>query len=144
VGSLPSGFYLADHDVVRINSGATFDIAFDVDSASKRAIIYPARLVTDGTVATRHAGLQHITMAYDSATFGLRSGYQFDSVYSLGPGDAMYLVSNPIGCAADLNPSLYGKFIIDSVNVINRTIHFRATTDPNCGFRSFQPGIPSF
>jgi hypothetical protein len=143
-GSLPAGFYLADQNVVQINAGATFDIAFDVDSATRRAVIYPARLVTDGSVATRHAGLQRITIPYDSATYGLRSGYQFDSVYALAPGDAMYLISNPIGCATALNPTLYGKFIIDSVNVVTRTVHFRATTDPNCGFRSFKPGIPSF
>src|SRR5579872_63720 len=54
-GSLPSGYYLADQDVVQINAGATFDIAFDVDSGTGRAIIYPARLVTDGTIAARHA-----------------------------------------------------------------------------------------
>jgi len=34
--------------------------------------------------------------------------------------------------------------VVDSVNTLDRTIHFRAAVDPNCGFRDFQPGIPTF
>jgi hypothetical protein len=140
----PSAFYLAENRVVEVTSNLTFDIAFDVDSATGRAIIIPVRLTTDGSVNALHVGLQRLTHSFDSSTFGLRTGYQFDSIYALSPGEGMLIVSNPPGCVTDPNPTLYGKFIIDSVNTFSRTIHFRATEDPNCGYRSFSPGIPAF
>src|SRR6185437_15038463 len=105
-------------------------------SMSGKARIIPVRLMTDGSVLGFHVGLQHITQRYDSVTYGVRTGYQFDSIYTLGAGQGMMMVSNPPGCATDPNPTLYGKFIIDSVNIKTRTVHFRATEDPNCGYRS--------
>jgi hypothetical protein len=140
----PSAFYLAEDRVVRVTSALAFDFAFDVDSTTSQAVIIPVRLMTDGSVSALHVGLQRLTQSFDSTNYGLRSGYQFDSVYTLSPGQGMLMVSNPPGCATDPNPTLYGKFVIDSVNKVARTIHFRATEDPNCGYRSFAPGIPSF
>jgi hypothetical protein len=140
----PSAFYLAEDRVVDVTSALTFDVAFDVDSTSGRAVIIPVRLMTDGSISALHVGLQRLTQSYDSVKYGLRTGYQFDSVYTLGAGQGLMMVSNPPGCATDPNPTLYGKFIVDSVNAKTRTIHFRATEDPNCGYRSFAPGIPSF
>ncbi len=143
-GSLPSGYELATQKVVPADAALNFDIAFDIDSASGSALVYPVRLLTDGSVTVRRAGLQRITRPYESATFAPHTGYVFDSVLVMGPGQAAFLVTNPLGCVADANPSLYGKFIIDSVNTVTRTVHFRATTDPNCGYRDFQPGLPPF
>ena len=37
---------------------------------------------------------------------------------------------------------MYAKIVVDSVNTTTRQIFFRATRNPNCGFRSFQPGVP--
>jgi hypothetical protein len=142
--SEPSAYYLADNDVVTVTSALTFDVAFDVDSASGQAVVIPVRLLTDGSVTAFHVGLQRLTMSFDSTTFGLKNGYQFDSIYTLSPGQGLMIVSNPPGCAADPNPSLYGKFVIDSVNRVTRTIHFRATEDPNCGYRDLAVGIPTF
>jgi len=140
----PSAYYLAENKVVRVTSALTFDVAFDVDSTTGQAVVIPVRLINDGSVAALHVGLQRLTTSFDSVTYGLRTGYQFDSIYTLSPGQGLMIVSNPPGCATDPNPTLYGKFIIDSVNKVARTIHFRATEDPNCGYRSFATGIPTF
>ncbi len=144
-GTQPSGYYLAENRVVDVTSSLTFDVAFDVDSASGQAVVTPVRLITDGSVLGFHVGLQRLTQPFDSVAFGLKNGYQFDSVYTLSPGQGLMLVSNPPGCATDPNPSLYGKFVVDSVNRVTRTIHFRAVEDPNCGYREFNVGnIPTF
>jgi hypothetical protein len=142
--SEPSGFDLFSQSMFTIDANLSFDVAFDVDSATRRAVVYPVALVSNGFVTTRHVGLQRIAIPYDSATYGIRTGYVFDSAYALSPGQALYVVTNPVACEADANPSLYGKLVVDSVNALDRTIHFRATVDPNCGFRDFQPGIPVF
>lgn len=140
----PSAYYLAENRVVQMTSALTFDVAFDIDSASGQAVIYPVRLITDGSVLGFHVGLQRLTQPFDSVTYAVRNGYQFDSVYTVSPGQGLMMVSNPPGCATDPNPSLYGKLVIDSINRVTRTVHFRATEDPNCGYRSFATGIPSF
>jgi hypothetical protein len=140
----PSGFDLFSQSMIRVDDNLSFDVAFDVDSATRQAIVYPVALVSNGFITTRHVGLERVSIPYDSATYGLRTGYVFDSSYALSSGQALYVVTNPVACEADQNPSLYGKLVIDSVNTLDRTIHFRATVDPNCGFREFQPGIPTF
>src|SRR5579862_8736961 len=132
--SEPAGYYLAENRVVPVTSALTFDVAFNIDSATGQATVTPVRLITDGSVSAFHVGLQRLASPFDSITFALRTGYQFDSIYTLAPGQGLMIVSNPPGCATDPNPTLYGKFVIDSVNKRARTIHFRATEDPNCGY----------
>lgn len=139
-----TGFDMASETLVRVDENLNFDFAFDVDSARGSAVVYPVVLLSNGFVGTRRVGLQRVMTNYDSLAFGLRNGYTFDSSYVLAPGQGLMIVTNPVACATDPNPQLYGKFIVDSVNTSNRTIHFRTTIDPNCGFRSFLPGIPPF
>lgn len=144
-GTQPSGYYLAENRVVDVTSSLTFDFAFDVDSTSGQAVVTPVRLITDGSVLGFHVGLQRLTQPFDSVAFGLKSGYQFDSIYTVSPGQGLMIVSNPPGCATDPNPSLYGKIVVDSVNRVTRTVHFRAVEDPNCGYREFNVGhVPTF
>jgi hypothetical protein len=140
----PTAFDISTETLVRVDQNLNFDIAFDVDSATGQAIVYPVVLLSNGFIGTRRVGLQRIATPFDSVTFGLRNGYRFDSSYALAPQQGLMIVTNPVTCATDPNPQLYAKIVVDSVDPGNRTIHFRATIDPNCGFRSFRPGIPSF
>jgi hypothetical protein len=142
--SEPSGFDMFSQSMFTIDANLSFDVAFDVDSATRRAVVYPVALISNGFITTRHVGLQRIAIPFDSATYGIRTGYVFDSAYALAPGQGLYVVTNPVACEADANPSLFGKLVVDSVNTLDRTIHFRATVDPNCGYRDFQPGLPAF
>ena len=38
--------------------------------------------------------------------------------------------------------SLYAKVQVTEVNRVTRQLKVRWTVDPNCGFVSFQPGVP--
>jgi hypothetical protein len=140
----PSAFDLFTDRVVLADQNLAFDIAFDIDSATQQAIIYPPKLLSNSFITPRHVGLQRLTVPFDSVHFGFRRGYVFDSSFAVTAGQGVMVVTNPVACAADANPSLYGKGVVASVNTTDRTIHFRATVDPNCGFRSFYPGIPAF
>jgi hypothetical protein len=147
VGTLathPAGYELATNLAVLVDNTLLFDVAFLIDSAHHQVLVYPVRLLVDPIIVTRHVGLQRLTASFDSVDYALKVGYQFDSVYALSPGQGLMIVSNPAGCLADPNPSLYGKFVIDSINTTLKTLYFRATEDPNCGYRSFAPGLPTF
>lgn len=144
LGIRPSGYELATNGVVLVDNNLLFDIAFRIDSVHNQVLIFTVRMLVDPIITVRHVGLQRLTQSFDSTTYALRNGYQFDSLYALSPGQGLMMVSNPVGCLADPNPSLYGKFVVDSFNLTLKTIYFRATVDPNCGFRSFTPGLPTF
>ncbi|HXV15620.1 MAG TPA: hypothetical protein VD758_02510, partial [Gemmatimonadaceae bacterium] len=51
-----------------------------------------------------------------------------------GTGDA---------CQFDISPYIYTKMLVDSIAVDTRTIVLQTVLDPNCGFRSFESGIPA-
>jgi hypothetical protein len=71
------------------------------------------------------------------------SGYVTDTVLTLVAGDVVVIqATQPTLCDYPYPSLIYSKFIIDSIKPAARSIHLRAVTDPNCGFRSFSPGIP--
>jgi hypothetical protein len=63
------------------------------------------------------------------------------------PGETLVIQSahNNSGdlCQFALSPYLYAKIAVDSVTLSTRTLYLRMGVDPNCGFRSFAPGIPT-
>jgi hypothetical protein len=46
-------------------------------------------------------------------------------------------------CLYDPAPHIYAKVVIDSVQLATRAIYLRQVMDPNCGYRSFLPGLPT-
>ena len=120
-------------------SGLEFDLAVDID-ASGRAVFYPASLVDRR--AFRRVGMRRVTQSYDSLSRAPRGTYVADSAFALAPGEVI-AVQVPIdACAYAASPYFFSKIVVDEVRVASRTVVVRATTDPNCGFRSLVAGIP--
>jgi hypothetical protein len=46
-------------------------------------------------------------------------------------------------CQFDISPYIYTKLTVDSISLATRALRVTAVVDPNCGFRSFESGIPS-
>ena len=118
-----------------------FHVVFDINSAG-RVVVYPAALVT--AVPARRVAIRRIDAAYDSVTRAPTGGYRADSAVTLGAGDVVGVQLSGVGgeCIYTSRPYFYSKVVVDSVRTADRTIFVRATTDPNCGFRSFAPGRP--
>ena len=128
--------------VVRIGALA-FDVAFDID-AEDNAVIYPLGLVLSDFGGQRRVGLQRATSPFESVLRAPASGYVYDSAFVARPGEVVLIEAQLAPyCAADLLRTIYTKLVVDSVNSAARTVHFRVGLDPNCGFRSFAPGIPN-
>jgi hypothetical protein len=120
-----------------------FDVAFDID-ASGHPVILPQRVVASGLAATHTVGLQAATSAYETITRAPTSGYRVDTalVATLGV-PVLVQTTDPNTCSVSLTGTvLYAKLVIRSVNPATRQMVVQFTTDPNCGFRSFLPGIP--
>ncbi len=139
----PSALDMATGALVVPNGTCNFDYAFDINAADS-AVIYPVRFVcTDLGAATRQVGLQRSSLPFDSIQYAPLHGYTFDSAMILIPGQTMLLATLAPGCVTFSDPAIYGKLVLDSINVQNRTIFARADIDPNCGFRSLLPGFPT-
>lgn len=138
----PAALNTVFRTVVRIDSDHNYDIAFDLDANGNVRLI-PVVLMGGATTATRRVGVQKSVQPYAALTKAPNSGYKYDSVVVVAPGEtaAIELTSSQ-QCVFTFSPLLYTKILIDSVNTTTREIFFQSTHDPNCGFRSFLPGVP--
>ena len=145
--SYPSGINVLARQAVRVDGGAQFDVAFDID-ANGDAVVYPVKQVVSLPGGSRAVGLQRLEVKFDSVTEAPKTNYQIDSTsFVLTPGETVVIQSqhNFSGdiCQFALNPNIFAKVAVDSVNLASRTIYLRMGLDPNCGFRSFVAGVPT-
>jgi len=145
--SYPSGISLLARSPVRVDGNANFDIALDINSDGD-AIVYPVKQVVTVPGAGRAVGLQKLAVGFDSLLEAPKDGYHVDSTaFVVKPGETLAIQSqhNFSGdiCQFALNPNIFAKIAVDSVNLASRTLYVRMGLDPNCGFRSFATGIPT-
>ena len=141
----PSGIALLSHQPVHVDGFALFDVAFDIN-ADGNAVIYPVKMIV-ASGSSRPVAMQTISQPFELVTEAPKTGYQSDSAL-VAPIGKTVVVQSAHNAAADLcqfaiNPNIYAKIAVDSVNLASRTIYFRMGVDPNCGFRSFAEGIPT-
>jgi hypothetical protein len=141
--SSPVGLDFKTGAAVRLSSSFIFDVAFDLDSTG-RVDILPVRVVANGLASVRSVGLQQINAKYDDYTQAFTSGYRYDTTLVVPVGTTVGI--NPLDgtlCTVySIGTSYYAKLIVDSVNAATRALYVRVTTDPNCGYRTLEPGVP--
>lgn len=145
--SFPSAYSASAGIVVRVDPEIAFEVAFDLPGTGKVQLIparriSPTRLVTGIPTPSPSVGMQLIKGTFESMTRAPTGGYSFDSTFTVAPGEGVVMELSGDACQFSLASQQYAKLVVDSVNLARRQIHFRAVRDPNCGFRSLQPGIP--
>ena len=140
--NLPAAFNIIFFTPLRLEPTYGFDLVFDIDEDGK-VVLIPVRLVGGAVTAGRRVGLQRITGAYDQVTVAPTSGYQYDSTVVLDVGEAALVELQTDVCQFQSSQLVYAKMQIKAIDPVSRTIVFRITYDPNCGFRSFLPGVPT-
>jgi hypothetical protein len=142
----PSAISILARQAVRVDGFGSFDVAFDINT-SGNAIIYPVKLVVASPGGSRPVGLLKVAGVFDQVLEAPKSGFGLDSGLVMAPGEVVVVQSphNTTGdlCQFALNPNLYAKIVVDSVNLATRIIYLKMGLDPNCGFRSFATGIPT-
>ena len=141
----PSGLNTYVRSAVRVDGNANFDVAFDIDSAG-RAVLYPVQKIVSSLSSARHVGLRKVSGTFESVTLA-PSGTYADSTIVASEGDIVIVQAARNGtgdaCQFDISPYIYTKMLVDSIAVDTRTIVLQTVLDPNCGFRSFESGIPA-
>lgn len=143
--AFPSAINTFARSVVRVDGNANFDVAFDLD-AQGRVIVLPVQKVVSLPGGSRRVGLRKVEGTFDAVTIAPTGTYG-DSVIVASPGEVIVAQSARNGandaCQFDISPFIYTKLVIDSVASPTRTIFVRTVLDPNCGFRSFEAGVPA-
>jgi hypothetical protein len=143
--SYPSGISILARQPVQVNGFGAFEVAFDINAAGN-AIVYPIKLVV-GSGGARPVGLQKATGGFETVLEAPNTGYDTDDPLVLLAGETVVIQSAHAGqddvCRFAVSPFLYAKIGVDSVNLATRTVYIKLGVDPNCGFRSFAPGIPT-
>ena len=141
----PSGINTYVRTPVRVDGTANFDVAFDLDEQN-RVVMYPVQRVVSGIGGTRRVGLRKVAGKFAEVTIAPTGTYADSSVIAT-PGEVVVVqsVRNGSGdaCQFDISPYIYTKMTVDSVSLVSRVIRVSAVLDPNCGFRSFESGIPA-
>ena len=141
----PSGINTYVRAAVRVDGNANFDVAFDIDS-NGNAVLYPVQKIVSSIGATRRVGLRKVAGNYGDITLA-PSGTYADSVIVAQKGEVVVVQSTRNGsgdaCQFDISPYIYTKVLVDSIAVDTRTIVLQTVMDPNCGFKSFEAGVPS-
>lgn len=145
--SYPNALSMTARTIVPVSGFGGFDIAFDID-ASGSAIVHAARRVVSSGPFVPQVGVQKVAGTFESITEAPITGYKVDSTVVASAGDVIVVeAAHNNGtqdvCTFALSPYVYGKISIDTIFVATRTIKFRLGYDPNCGYRSFAPGIPT-
>jgi hypothetical protein len=134
--------------LLRVNQSLNFEIAVDLD-AQGRVRLLPPRLLVAPQGASLVTGMQVIAnTTFDALTRAPNTGYQFDSATVVTPGQVVAVQTQGAGPASiicSVAVPMYAKLVVDSIRPAAGTqvIYMRARVDPNCGFRSLEPGLPT-
>ena len=143
----PSGLSIVGGIPVRVDGFANFDVAFDINQDGD-AVILPVKLVVASPGGSRPVFLQKVSGTFETVTEAPKTGFDADSALVMQLGEVVVIksahnVSDGDVCRFAINPNIYAKIAVDSVNQASRTIYFKLGLDPNCGFRSFADGVPT-
>lgn len=141
--TLPSALLVPVSTMSRLDAAGSFDLAFDIDGGGN-VVVLPVGSVVVALAGTRPVAFQRPALAYDAILEAPRNGWTSDSALVLGVGD-LFLVRVPTQfCQFDFRQEIYAKYRVDSIFPAERRLRISGRVNPNCGFRSFQDGIPEF
>jgi hypothetical protein len=139
---LPAAISVPAAQAVNMDGSLLFDVAFDID-AQGRAVLYPMELVAWIRVDVHRVGLFKSALAYDEVSRAPDGGYTYDETIIAEEGDVIVIESNDTrACVFPFPGRLYAKIVFDDIDPVMRVMRLRMTQNPNCGFRSFLPGVP--
>jgi hypothetical protein len=141
--TLPSVLIIPGYTMTRPDAAGSFDIAFDVDSNGK-LVVLPVGSVVRALAGTRNVAFLRPAESFESILEAPTKGWTNDSLLTLNVGDVFLVRIATLFCQFELRQQIYSKYRVDSIIAPERRAILSSVIDPNCGFRSFQTGIPAF
>ena len=139
----PSALNVPSATLVRPDASGNFDIAFDVDGDGKLLVV-PMRLVVTPLLGARAVNFIEVPALFEQVLSAPADGWTGDSTIVLDVGEVFLVRVFAQQCQFQLRQYVHAKFVVDSILPAERRARLRGRLNPNCGFRSFQEGIPEF
>ena len=146
----PSAYSMTLELPVRTDETTDFDFAFDIGIDSALGVGTTgdtvAVLLPRGAVGlTADGGLQHSTLAFDSVMAAPLNGYERVRPVVVSQGSVLVAAGRLLQCTYQIiRPRAVMKLHVDSLDFSQRFAIMSLVIDPNCGYLSLQPGIPTF
>jgi hypothetical protein len=130
---------------VPVTAAGNFDIAFALDDEGRVIVMTPRTVLTPAAGVNR-VGLLHVAESFETVLSAPAGPYTYDSLLTIVPGEVVVVEAHR-GQSGDLcgfaiSPFIYSKLRVNSIDPDTYALTVEFTVDPNCGFRSFEPGIP--
>ncbi len=131
---------MTDGLTVRLDQTNSADFVFDIYPDSQPVLI-PGAVVGQPAQRGLDPGLLRASVAFDSLTIAVVSGYQTNDTLHAEVGSVFYARANVIPtCFLGVPP--YAKLEVLAVDFAERTMQFRILVNRNCGYKGLEPGIP--
>ena len=140
----PNAFKFFTGLPVHADLAFAFDVAFDIDP-NGNVVVIPARALATNFSNPYSVGLQTVPGEFTTILEAPKDGYRADTATTIPIGKTIVAESRDFFsvCLNSLKgQSYYSKLFVTEVDPALRRIVFIVTVNPNCGFRSFAPGIP--
>lgn len=148
--SLPTALASAAGTTVPADGSTNYDVVFDIDPndpSGHTVDLIPARIIVSPIAGSHSVGILTSPTIFDSLFAAPNVYYRPDTTTAVSVGQTvvlqMHRSTGATICLYLADPRIYAKLVIDSVNTTTRSIHFRQTVDPNCGYRSLIVGLPT-
>ena len=145
----PSAYSILLPGEVRLDQSTAFDFAFDIRPDSGFGLG-----TTGDTIAallpryqfgfTADGGLQPTTQKFDSISEAPRGGYETKLPTRIRDSSVVFATSRLQTCNFGVYYPYYAKLVVQRIDLAARTATIHVVLDPNCGYRSLEPGIPTF
>lgn len=139
----PTALHMFSGSLLAADANFLFDVAFDLDSAGN-VIVLPQRAVASALASTHTVALATVPDSFGAIGSAPKISYRADTALVTKPNVVVVVQSSDVSaCGVSLTgTTIYGKFVVTSVDPVAKQLKVRYTVDPNCGFRSFASGIP--
>jgi hypothetical protein len=134
---LPSAYSIPSRRPVRLDQSASFDFLFDIGPAGE-LLFYP----TDAQGLTGNSGLQTLDVEFAALVLAPTTGYEDSSAVAVVVDDVVVARSRLDDCFIGDRPH-YAKFRVVAADLTDRRVDLEILANPNCGYRSLEPGLPT-
>ena len=139
----PTALLVPQRIEVRPDPAGSFDIAFEITGGGQLQVL-PMPHVMIPLSGPRPVDFIIPTDAFADIASAPRTGWLSDTTITLDQGDTFLVRVQTLYCAGEFFPVVYAKYRVDSIIPAERRLKLTARVNPNCGFRSFADGIPTF
>ena len=141
--SFPTVILVPQALVVRPDAAGSFDVGFDIDPDG-RLLVVPMSKIVSPLSGVRSIGIIRTATVFNTILDAPRAGWTFDSTLAVNVGQSFLLRVQTQYCSGQLSQEVYAKYNVVEVDAVARKIVLSGYVNPNCGFRSFQTGIPTY